>query len=53
MLHFTDHFVDEINNFKVKADHKLASFDVQSLLTNVPLDKTINIIADYFYSKDN
>ena len=33
--------------------HKLVSFDVQSLFTNVPLDKTINIIADYIYSKDN
>ena len=41
------------NNFKFKADHKLVSFDVQSLFTNVPLDETINIIADYIYSKDN
>ena len=31
MLHFTGHFLDEINNFKFKADHKLVSFDIQSL----------------------
>ena len=36
MLHSTDHFLDELNNFKFKADHKLISFDVQSLFTNVP-----------------
>ena len=53
MLHSTDHFLDELNNFQFKADHKLVSFDVQSLFTNVPLDETINIIADYIYSKDN
>ena len=53
MLHSTDHFLDELNNFQFKADHKLVSFDVQSLFTNVPLDETINIIADYIYSKNN
>ena len=53
MLHPTDNFLDEINNFQFKADHKLVSFDVQSLFTNVPLNETINIIADYIYSKDN
>ena len=53
MLHSTNHFLDEINKFKFKVDHKLVSFDVQSLFTNVPLDETINIIADYIYSKDN
>ena len=53
MLHSTDHFRDEINNFKFKADHKLVGFDVQSLFTNVPLNETINIIAEYIYSKDN
>ena len=54
MLHSTEHFIDEINinNFKFKADHKLVSFDVQSLFTNVSLNETINIIADYIYSKD-
>ena len=45
MLHSTDHFLDEINNFKFKEDDKLVSFDVQFLFTNVPLDETINIIA--------
>ena len=36
MLHSNDDFLDELNNFKFKADHKLISFDVQSLFTNVP-----------------
>ena len=53
MLFSTDHFLDEINNFKFKADHKLVSFDVQSFFTNNPLDEAINIIADYIYSKNN
>ena len=53
MLHSSNHFLDEINNFKFKAYHKLVSFDVQSLFTNVPLNETINIIVDYIYSKDN
>ena len=35
MLHSSDYFLDEINNFKFKADHKLVSFDVQSFFTNV------------------
>ena len=53
MLHSADRFLDKINNFKFEADHKLVSFDVQSLFTNVPLDEAINITADYIYSKDN
>ena len=53
MLHFTDYFFDEINNFQFKANYKLVSSDVQSLFTNATLGETINIIADYMYSKDN
>ena len=45
MLHSTDHFLDEINNFKFKADHKLVSFDVQSLFTNFLLNETITVIS--------
>ena len=46
-----NHFLDEINTFKFIVDHKLVSFDMQSLFTNVPLDETINIISDYIYSE--
>ena len=53
MLHSANRFLNKINNFKFKADHKLVSFDVQSIFTNVPLDEAINITADYIYSKDN
>ena len=41
VLHSTDYFFDEINNLKFKADHKLVSFDVQSLFPNVPLMKLL------------
>ena len=34
MLNSTNHFLDEINNFKFKADYKLVSFDVKSFFTN-------------------
>ena len=30
----------------------MASFDIKSLFTNVPLDETINIVADSLYSAD-
>ena len=31
----------------------MASFDVMSLFTNIPLDKTIKIIADQLFSNSN
>ena len=34
------------------SDHKLKSFDVKSLFTNVPLDFTIDLILKHIY-KDN
>ena len=44
MLYSTENFLEKLNQFKFKADHKLVSFDIQSLFTNVPLDETIQII---------
>lgn len=32
-------------------DYQLVSFDVKSLFTNVPVNKTINIILDRFYNQ--
>ena len=45
MLYSTENFLKKLNQFKIKADHKLIRFDVQSLFTNVPLDETIQITA--------
>ena len=38
-----------------KQDHKLymASLDVDSLFTNIPLDETINICIDSLYKDDD
>ena len=53
MLNSTKHFVDKIKDYPVYSGDKLVSFDVKSLYTNVPLKETINIVADYVYSKDS
>ena len=39
-----DHLYDE--------DYKLVSFDVKSLFTNIPLNKTIDVILDRVYNKN-
>ena len=35
MLYSTEDFLEKLNQFKFKADHKLVRFDVQSLFINV------------------
>ena len=42
----TKHFVEKIKKEHTPNDHLLVSFDVNSLFTNVPLDKTIEIILN-------
>ena len=51
MLQSTNQFLDHLNEFKFDSNHKLVSFDVSSLFTNVPLDDTIQIIANTIYSE--
>ena len=41
MLYSTEDFLEKLNQFKFKANHKLVSFDMQSIFTNIPLDETI------------
>ena len=53
MLRSTDNFLLKHYNFNISFDDKLVSFDIVSLFTNIPLNKTINIITDYVYSDDN
>ena len=35
MLYATENYLEKLNQFKFKADHKLFCFDAQSLFTNV------------------
>ena len=53
MLYSTKDFLENLYQFKCKADYKVITFDVQTLFMNVPLDETIQITADFMYSDDN
>ena len=50
MLQSTNQFLDHLANFRFHPAHKLVSFDVSSLFTNIPLEETIQIITDTIYS---
>lgn len=45
-------FKNEITNIHLDSDETCVSFDVTSLFTNIPVDKTINIICDNLYRSD-
>ena len=45
----TKDFIEKIKNVKVPDGQQLISFDVKSLFTNVPLQKTIDIILKRIY----
>ena len=46
-------FVQEILNLNFDTDHLvMASFDITSLFTNVPLDETINLILHRLFHTD-
>ncbi len=38
------HFVERINQLQIGPNHRLASFDVESLFTNVPVPETLDIV---------
>ena len=42
-------FCSDVQNLQINDGFVMASFDVTSLFTNVPVDYTINIILDYIY----
>ena len=50
MLYSNNDFLKSLNDFKHETGDKSVSFDVVSLFTNVPLNQTIQIIADHIYS---
>ena len=45
----TKDFIEKIKNVKIPDGHQLISFNVKSLFTNVPLQKTIDIILKRIY----
>ena len=52
MLNSTANFLDEIHNARINNGDICVSFDVTSLFTNIPLDETIQLIADSVYCDD-
>ena len=52
MLSSTNHFIEKLKEVKVNHIKILVSFDVVSLFTNAPLEKTTQIIANYLFDKD-
>ena len=53
MLSLTNHFIEKLKQEKVQSHQILVSFGVVSLFTNVPLEETTQIIANYLFDKDN
>ena len=53
MLNSTHQFLDSLKSHDFNPTDKLVSFDVVSLFTNVPLNETINVIAQYVYSENS
>ena len=45
----TTDFIKCVRKMKIPAQHKVISFDVKPLFTNVPLDYTINLIIKAIY----
>ena len=48
----TEEFIEELKQQKLSKEHKMLSFDVKSLFTNVPLNRTIDIILKRIYEKN-
>ena len=48
----TSSFIDKIKIFKPTNNEKLVSFDVTSLLTNVPVDLVLDDIVNKLFSRD-
>ena len=53
MLSSTNHFIEKLKQVKAQSHQILVSFDVVSLFTNIPLEETTQIIANYLIDKDN
>ena len=45
------HFMEKIKQETIPDEYEMVSFDVKSLLTNVPLEKTIHITLERIYDR--
>ena len=50
-IQYSNKFVNVIKQQVIPSSYKLVSFDVKSLFTNVPLDRSIDIILKRIYDK--
>jgi len=50
MLISTDDFMNKLKEFRGDQNQVMVNFDVFFLFTSVPLEETINIIAEYIFS---
>ena len=48
----TFRFADEVRRFEIKNGEILVSYDITSLFTNVPLEETIQILAEKAFAQD-
>ena len=53
MVNSTIQFLTRLKNYVLSPTDVMVSFDVVSLFTNVPLNETIDIVADYVYASDS
>ena len=53
MLNSTHEFLTKINEVPIEHGDYCVSFDVKSLFTNIPLEETIKIIAQYIFANKN
>ena len=53
MLKSTQEFLTKINEVKIEEGDYCVSFDVKSLFTNIPLEETIKIVADYIFADNS
>ena len=51
MLNSAGSFVSHISSFDFQPFHVLVSYDVVSLLTNIPLNEAIDIVCKYVYQQ--
>ena len=49
MVNSNTQFLDELKKVELCPTDCMVSFDVKSLFTNVPLNETINLVADSLY----
>ena len=53
LLRSMDDFIKRLKQFSINTQNTVVSFDVVSLLPNVPLAETIEVIIGRLYSEDN